>query len=108
MADKSSAVHHVWLADEDLGIFDEQKFDLKDAFTIKGAVGLNVQPFFKGVNEQDPLCLQTLVWWLRFRVGNIQDRLGINFALSDLRIEDEPDPTQESSGTNAESISHDS
>jgi hypothetical protein len=89
-----NAVHHVWLGDEDLGIFDEEKFSLQDAFTIKASCGLGVKEFMAGINDLDPLAVQAFVWWLKFRKGAPVDRASLDFPLSALRMEDEPDPTQ--------------
>lgn len=93
-----SGVHHVWLGDEDLGIFDENKFRLTDLYQIAGSSGLNGRDFTAGINSQSPLALQTLVWFLRVKAGRPCDRAAIDFAIADLRMEDEPDPTEASSG----------
>jgi hypothetical protein len=87
-------VHHVYLADEDLGIFDENKFTLEDAFTIKASSGLDIKAFNQGIVQMNPLALQTFVWWLKHRKGETVDRASIDFNVADLRLEEEPDPTQ--------------
>lgn len=106
----ASSVHHVYLGDEDLGIFDETKFTLSDAFLIEGhsgghASGLSVNEFMAGINRGQPLAIQTLIWWLRFKQGQNVDRPSIDFNIADLRLEDEPDPTVASSGKNETVIS---
>ena len=95
----ASGIHHVWLADEDLGIFDEAKFTLNDAFVVKASSGLDVMAFNAGIGSMNPLALQTFVWWLKYRKGENVDRASIDFKIADLRLEDEPDPTEASSGT---------
>ena len=99
-----SGIHHVWLADEDLGVFDEHAFTLSDAYLIEGhsggnASGLSVNEFMAGINRGQPLAIQTLIWWLKFKQGVNVDRAAIDFKIADLRLEDEPDPTEASSGT---------
>ena len=37
----ASGIHHVYLADEDLGVFDEHAFTLSDAYLIEGHSGGN-------------------------------------------------------------------
>ena len=98
-------IHHVWLGAEDLGIFDENKFTLNDAFTIKASSGLDVKAFNAGIGSMNPLALQTFVWWLKYRKGENVDRVGIDFALADLRMEPEPDPIVASSGMSVAAIS---
>lgn len=98
-------IHHVWLGAEDLGVFDENKFTLNDAFIIKASSGLDVKAFNSGIGSMNPLALQTFVWWLKYRKGENVDRVGIDFAIADLRMEPEPDPTVASSGTSVAAIS---
>ena len=75
-------VWHAWLGEEDLGIYDENKFSLNDAFTIKASCGLNVGVFTAGIKAMDPLVLQTLVWWLRFKKGVVASALSANDGIS--------------------------
>lgn len=106
VAKKASARHHVWLRDEDLGVLDERKITVSDGFLIQNATGgrgqgLTVKQFMTGIGQLDPLAMQCLVWFLRFKknpsaAGHIS---AIDYAFDDLKVEDEPDPTVESSGT---------
>jgi hypothetical protein len=98
-------VFHVWLGEEDLGIYDENKFSLNDAFVVKASCGLDVRVFTNGINTMNPLVLQTLVWWLRYKKGVNCDRASIDFAIADLKLVDEPDPTKETSGSGAAATS---
>lgn len=98
----SNGIHHVWLGDEDLGIFDEHKISMSDGFAIKGVSGLNVKPFLEGIQDMNPLAWQTLVWLLRLKQGKPQARReSIEFFFTDLRMEDEgvADPTPAPTGT---------
>jgi hypothetical protein len=106
----SNGIHHVWLGDEDLGIFDEYKISLSDGYLIKGASGLNVKPFLEGIADLDPLSWQTLVWWLRRKQGKDMRRESIEFNFTDLRMEDEvdADPTPVPTGTSGAGISESS
>ena len=97
-------VYSVTLGDEDLGIYDENKFTLNDAFVIKASCGLDVRAFTAGINSMNPLVLQTLVWWLRYKKGVNCDRASIDFAIADLKLVDAPDPTGETSGSDAVAI----
>lgn len=96
---------HVWLGDEDLGVFDEGKFSLNDAFQVIGSSGLNTKAFFEGINGMDPLALQTFVWWLRVKAGRPCDRAAIDFVLGDLKLVVESDPTVASSGSDVAATS---
>ena len=98
-------VHHVYLGSEDLGVYDENKFTLTDAFTVKSASGLDIKEFNLGINQMNPLALQTFVWWLKYRKGENVDRAAVDFAIADLRMVDEPDPTVASSGKSDAAIS---
>src|SRR5664280_199273 len=67
--------------------FDERKLELKDAFAIKSATGLNLKPFMQGIADMDPLCLQGLVWFVQ-RTDRPGQRLeDINFKIVDLTLE---------------------
>ena len=95
---------HLWIADEDLGVFNEQHFTLFDAWDVLAASGgrdkgLSVTEFVAGIQRMEPLAIQTLVWFLRKRKGQTVDRASINFNFGDLRVEEEADPTMASSGT---------
>lgn len=97
-------VHHVYLGDEDLGVFDENKFTLADAFVIKASCGLDIKAFNAGIQTMNPLVLQTFVWWLRYKKGVNCDRASIDFAIADLRMKDKPNPTKASSGSSVAAI----
>lgn len=83
-------------------IFDRNDLSLTDLYAIKAASGLNANPFLQGVAEADPLALQTLVWFCRYKAGIQQDRLQVEFKMGDYSIEavsPEADPTGATSGT---------
>lgn len=100
MADKATNVIHVWLGDEDLGDFDFQKFTNSDGYLVENSSGLSVKQFFDGIAEMRSIALQTFVWLLRRRKGQIVDRASIDFAIGDLRLETQEGPTGASDGTN--------
>jgi hypothetical protein len=95
----ATGIYRVTLGDEDLGIFDEHKFTLNVAFVIKASCGMDVKQFMAGINSTNPLAIQTFVWWLKHRKGVNVDRASIDFNMADLKLEDEPDPITETSGT---------
>ena len=78
--------YKVDLKAEDLGIFDDEAITLSQAFAIKAASGLNLAPFFRGINDMDPLAVQTLVWFQRFKAGVSTPLPEIDFVLYDLDV----------------------
>ena len=107
MAEKATNVVHVWLGDEDLGVFDFQKFSNSDVYLVENTSGLTVKAFFEGIGEMRAIALQTFVWLLRRRKGQDVARASIDFAIGDLRLETVEDPTVASDGTN-ETVTSDS
>jgi hypothetical protein len=98
----ASNVVHVRLGDEDLGTFDFQKLTVFDTIQIKAKTGLNTKQFVDGLAEMDGQAMQALVWLLRVRKGEqVPDPHAINFAIGDLDLAEEPDPTEETSGKSA-------
>ena len=95
----------VKLADEDLGVFDFQKLTVFDGIQLKAKSGLTIKQFVDGLSEMDAAALQALVWLLRTRQGAVTELHAINFALGDLSMEEEPDPTEETSGSDAAATS---
>lgn len=95
----NSHVVHVFLKDEDLGVFDFQKFSNSDGFLVENASGgLSPKAFFDGIGELRPMALQTFIWLLYRKQGKTVDRASIDFAIADVRLEEEPDPTVASDG----------
>ncbi len=99
----------VTLGDEDLGVFDEKKFSVSDAILVKNATGgqrgLTVKGFVEGIEEMDPHALQALVWFLRFKKGEQVHISTIDFAFADFDLEELPDPTQATTGSDASDTS---
>ena len=95
----------VTLAGDDLGVFDEKKFTVSDGILVKnatgGQTGLTIKGFLKGVEEMDPQALQALVWFLKFKRGEQVHISTIDYALGDLEVEEEPDPTPARTGSDA-------
>lgn len=105
----ASSVHHVFIGEEDLGIFDENKFTVSDAIIVKNATGgvngLTVKAFFSGLEQMDPHALQALIWFQRFKLGQQVHISTIDFNVAELRLDDEPDPTQAATGIDETSTS---
>lgn len=101
MSNKPTGRHKVTLGDEEY-VFDERELTLSDAFAIKAASGLNLQPFMRGLNDGDPVALQTLVWFLRQKHDRPEDIRHIDFRLADLVITELPDPTEPADETSSE------
>lgn len=95
----ASNLVHVHIAEDDLGTFDFEKVTVFDAIQIKAKSGLTTKQFIDGLSEMDGVALQALVWLLRSRKGQHIELHSINFAIGDLRMEDAPDPTTETSGS---------
>lgn len=95
----------VRLGDEDLGSFDFQKLTVFDTIQLKAKSGLSTKEFLNGLSDMDGTAMQALVWLLRTRKGEAVELHAINFAIGDLSIEEEPDPTTETSGSDAASTS---
>lgn len=83
-------------------VLDEDEITVEDGIALKYATGLNVVPMLQGVAEWDGEAMRALVWFLRFKAGEQVSPKSINFRLMDLRMEQEPDPT-EGDGTPSES-----
>ncbi|MGZ4518873.1 MAG: hypothetical protein ACXVXW_00455 [Mycobacteriaceae bacterium] len=81
------------LKDEDLGVFDEETITLQDAYAIKAASGLSLKPFFEGLNDMDPLSIQTLVWFQKRKQGVNVPLQEIDFVVADLGMEQVVPPT---------------
>jgi hypothetical protein len=79
--------------------WDPQTIDLTGAFAIKAASGLDLVPFQNGLNSMNPAALQALVWYLRQQNGRPEDIRHINFVISDLKVEDAPDPAGDENPT---------
>jgi hypothetical protein len=75
--------------------FDDAEIELKDAFAIKAATGLNLKPFLEGVAEMDPLSIQGLVWFVRHKAGEKVNLADINFRLADLKMDQPEVPAAE-------------
>lgn len=101
----ATARHHFYLGDEDLGVFDEEKFTISDGLIVKNVTGLTIVQFMNGLRDADPIALRALVWFLRFKQGIRQDIKAVDFAVSTLREVDEPDPTRVPTGTTDASTS---
>jgi hypothetical protein len=67
--------------------FNERELDLKAAFAIKAATGLNLKPFMQGIADMDPLCLQGLVWFVQRTDKPAQRLEDVNFRIVDLTLE---------------------
>lgn len=101
----ASNLVRVKLGGEDLGVFDFQKLTVFDGIQLKAKSGLTIKQFVDGLQEMDAASLQALVWLLRTRHGAVTELHAINFALGDLEMEEEPDPTEETSGSDAAATS---
>ena len=99
-----SRVVHVFLKDEDLGVFDFQKFSISDSFLVENVSGLSPKELFAGIGELRPMALQTFVWLLYRKMGKIVDRASIDFAIDDVRFEALPDPTLATDGSSGAAI----
>ena len=94
-----SRIVHVYLKDEDLGIFDFQKFSNSDGYLVENVSGgMSPKAFFAGIGELRPMALQTFIWLLYRKQGKNVDRASIDFAIMDVRLVSEPDPTVASDG----------
>jgi hypothetical protein len=76
----------IHLADESWP-FDDEELTLKDAFKIKAASGLSLKGFLSGVQDMEPLALQSLIHFLRTRAGASIRLEDVDFRISDLGIE---------------------
>lgn len=84
----------VSLKGDELGTFDDEGMSLQDAFAIKAASGLSLKPFFAGLNDMDPLSLQTLVWFLKHKKGEQIPLPEVDFLFSELQMEQVVPPTE--------------
>jgi len=101
----ASNIVHVKLGEEDLGEFDFQKLTVFDAIQLKAKSGLTTKQFIDGLAEMDGAAMQALVWLLKTRKGEVTELHALNFAIGDLDLQEAPDPTQETSGSDAASTS---
>lgn len=101
----ASNIVHVKLGEEDLGEFDFQKLTVFDTIQLKAKSGLSTKQFIDGLAEMDGQAMQALVWLLKTRKGEVTELHAINFAIGDLDLQEAPDPTQETSGSDGASTS---
>lgn len=73
---------------------DDSKLTLADAFLIKSGTGLALKPFFEGVQDLDPHCLQGLVWFLRQKAGERVAVTDIDFVVTDLELSQDDNPPE--------------
>jgi hypothetical protein len=71
--------------------FDEDEVTIEDAIALKYATGLALKPFFEGLSDMDGVALRALVWFLRGKQGSPE---AVNFKVTALKLEQEPDPTE--------------
>lgn len=95
--------NHIWLGDEDLGVFDPEKLTTTDALMIEvESAKIGRRMTLKTLNDElleaGAAATITLVWFLRFKQGRGVDIRTIDFVFAELRGEEEPDPTTASSG----------
>jgi hypothetical protein len=84
----------VTLKGADLGEWDEEQLTLRDAFAIKAASGLSLKPFFQGLRDMDPLAMQVLVWFMRFKKSDSVPMPEIDFVITDLDMVEVDPPTE--------------
>ena len=101
----ASNIVHVKLGEEDLGEFDFQKLTVFDTIQLKAKSGLSTKQFIDGLAEMDGQAMQALVWLLKTRKGEVTELHAINFAIGDLDLQEAPDPTEETSGSDAAATS---
>lgn len=106
----ASSVVHVHLGDEDLGVFDFEKITVFDSIQMEAKSGLTTKQFVDGLAEMRGVALQALVWLLKSRKGQVTELRALNFAIGDVRMDQETetdpvsgqeivaDPTTPSSG----------
>ncbi len=75
--------------------FDEDEITIQDAYMLKAETGLALRPFFEGLADMDPQCLQALVWFLRRKAGEPVRIADVNFRVTALKMEQEESPTEE-------------
>lgn len=92
-------VIRVTLRGEDLGTFSDRRISVSETILMKQRTGLTTKQFLEGIAEIDGQSLQALVWLLKFRRHEAVDPKSIDFELGDLQMEQEPDPTRASSGS---------
>lgn len=98
----------IHLADESWP-FDDEELTLKDAFKIKAASGLGLKSFLSGVQDMEPLAVQTLIYFVRTKAGESVRLEDIDFRIAALSIEQvntpaegaDVDPTQSPARTAA-------
>ena len=67
--------------------FNDEDLEIRDAFAIKAATGLDLGPFLMGLGDLSPTSLQGLVWFVR-RPAEPQLRLeDVNFKVFQLKLE---------------------
>jgi hypothetical protein len=74
-------------------MFDEDDITIQDAYMLKSVTGMGLRGFFEGLQDMDPQCLQALVWFLRRKAGEQVQMDEVNFKVTSLQMEQQPDPT---------------
>lgn len=73
--------------------FEFDKLRLSELTALKVRTGLTLRPFKDAIGEVDPDAFRFLVWLLRTRAGEVCDYDALDFDLSEIDVEDPPDPT---------------
>lgn len=73
--------------------FDHTKLRLSELKVLKQKTGLTLGTFTPALAAYDPDALGFMVWLLRRRSGDEVEFEDVDFDLSDITVEDPPDPT---------------
>lgn len=79
-----------------LGTFDRGTLTLNDAFVFENITGMTINEMLGDVigDTTKAKALRALVWFVRFKAGDVVDVASVEFRLEDLVIEVVPDPKE--------------
>jgi hypothetical protein len=91
------------LGDDDLGTFEFEKLSNSDAYLIENQFGLTTKQFIEGIGEMRAVSLDALIWLMYRAQGRTVDKALIRWTFGDLHMEEAPDPTVASAGSDVAS-----
>jgi hypothetical protein len=97
--DDAPQVMRVTFKGEDLGTFTDRRMSMSELILLKQRTGLTGKEFLEGIGEVDGQSLQALVWLLKLRKHEAVNPKELDFELGDLKLSNETDPTQPTSGS---------
>lgn len=82
-------------------VFEPDEITVAEEYRLESELGgLSFDQWLTEVDERRASACQTLIWFLRYKAGRVEDRSQVNFPIRRLVLEsiEEPDPNSPASG----------